>query len=137
MATADLLNYPKTSFGYHLGEFLNKNNFELIAKVERHDAYHTLCGYGTSVEDEIALQYLCLGNGKRSPYMFGAIILGTLLLPDYFNYYHRSFKIGRNAKAFHHFDFKEVLPLNFKDFRKAIFHQNNMHPLGFLSLPKQ
>ena len=137
ISTATLLHYPKESFGYHLGQFLNKNNFELIAKVERHDAYHTLCGYGTNVEDEIALQYLCLGNGKRSPYMFGAIILGTIILPDYFRYYYRSFTIGRNANTFHHFDFKEVLPLNFEDFRQAIFSRDYINSIAILSIPKK
>ena len=79
----ELLTYPDESFGKHLGLFLAKNNFELIAKVERHDAYHTLTGYDTNVEDEIALQCLCFGNGKRSMYLYGAMILGIIILPDY------------------------------------------------------
>ena len=75
----DLLKLPKPTFGRHLGEFLDTNNFELIPKVERHDCYHVLCNYSTKVEDEIALQCLCFGNGKRSPYLYGAIILGVAI----------------------------------------------------------
>ncbi|MGJ8592731.1 MAG: Coq4 family protein [Aquaticitalea sp.] len=118
---AELLIYPDHTLGRHLGLFLEKNNFELIAKVERHDAYHTLTGYGTLVEDEIALQCLCFGNGKHSPYLYGAIILGIIILPDYIKYYYQSYKIGQDANAFHHFDYKELLNVNIHDFRSAIF----------------
>lgn len=118
---AELLTYPDTSFGKHLGLFLEKNNFELIPKVERHDAYHVLTGYGTKVEDEIALQYLSLGNGKHSPYLYGAIILGTILLPDYIKYYLKSYRIGKNANTFYNLNFKNMLHLSISDIRGAIF----------------
>jgi ubiquinone biosynthesis protein Coq4 len=122
---AELLTYPDHTFGKHLGLFLEKNNFELIPKVERHDAYHVLTGYGTKVEDEIALQYLSLGNGKHSPYLYGAVILGTLLLPDYIKYYLKSYRIGKNANTFHNLDFKKMLPVSISDIRGAIFTNLN------------
>ncbi|WP_303316230.1 Coq4 family protein [Flavivirga abyssicola] len=124
-----LLTYPDDSFGKHLGLFLNKNNFELISKVERHDAYHTLTGYGTKVEDEIALQYLCYGNGKRSLYLYGAIILGTIILPDYYKYYYKSYCIGKNANSFHHFNYKELLTVSIHDFRQVIFSKSQINIL--------
>ncbi len=116
-----LLKYPKGTIGKQLGVFLDKNEFELIPKVERHDAYHVITGYGTDVEDEIALQYLCFGNGKRSPYLYGAILLGTFILPDYYNYYYKSFCIGKTANAFHHYNYKKLLHIPIQDFRYAIF----------------
>ncbi|WP_047545139.1 Coq4 family protein [Psychroserpens sp. Hel_I_66] len=130
ISRAELLSYPQSSFGKHLGEFLELNNFELIAKVERHDAYHTLTGYGTKVEDEIALQCLCFGNGKRSIYLYGAMILGIIILPDYYCYYYRSFKIGKNANPFHHFDYKQLLIINMEDFRQAIFSKKTIRDLN-------
>ena len=108
LKTAELLKYPEASFGKHLGLFLNANNFELIPKGERHDAYQTLAGYKTKVEDEIALQYLCIGNGKRSLYAIGAAIVGSILLPEYFKYYYTSFCIGQSAHPFHHFNYKKL-----------------------------
>ncbi len=124
-----LLAYPKDSFGKHLGLFLDKNNFELISKVERHDAYHTLTGYGIKVEDEIALQYLCFGNGKRSPYLYGAIILGTIILPDYYKYYYQSYCIGKKANSFHHFDYKELLTISIHDLRQVVFSKSQINTL--------
>ena len=121
----DLLKFPEPTFGRHLGEFLDKNNFELIPKVERHDCYHVLCGYSTKVEDEIALQFLCYGNGKRSPYLYGAIILGIAILPDYYKYYHSSFKIGKAANAFHHYDYRKLMHVSISDFRAAIFQKHD------------
>ena len=122
----ELLNYPEDSLGKHLGLFLDKNGFELISKVERHDAYHTLTGYGTKVEDEIALQCLCFGNGKRSPYLYGAIILGIIILPDYYKYYYKSFCMGKNANSFHHYDYKKLLKVSIYKFRQSIFSEHQI-----------
>ena len=97
---AELLQLPQDSFGNHLGKFLDQNNFKLIPKVERHDCYHVLCGYDTKVEDEIALQCLCYGNGKQSLYLYSVILLGIIILPDYYRYYYKSYKIGKDAVPF-------------------------------------
>ncbi|GAB5401377.1 MAG: hypothetical protein Aureis2KO_29620 [Aureisphaera sp.] len=129
LSSEDLLCLPTHTFGYRLGMFLSTNGFELIPKVERHDAYHLLCGYGTTVEDEIALQYACFGNGKRTPYLYGVLILGTILLPDYFTYYLKSYRFGKSANSFHHFDFKKVLPLDFNEFRKALFPEKAINEM--------
>ncbi|GAB4166563.1 MAG: hypothetical protein Tsb0033_28590 [Winogradskyella sp.] len=130
ISKADLLNMPQASFGRHLGEFLDKNNFGLIPTVERHDCYHVLCNYSTKVEDEIALQCLCYGNGKRSLYLFGAMILGVAILPDYYEYYYRSYKTGKRANPFHHFNYKKILDIPIKDFREAIFSKSELLQLN-------
>ena len=130
VSKADLLNFPTWSFGRHLGEFLHKHNFELIPKVERHDCYHVLCGFSTKVEDEIALQCLCYGNGKRSPYLYGAIILGVAILPDYLSYYYKAYKIGKNANSFHHYDYRKLLNVSIEDFRSAIFSRSALTVLN-------
>ncbi|WP_369997877.1 Coq4 family protein [Winogradskyella sp.] len=132
ISKTDLLKMPKPSFGRHLGKFLDRNNFELIPKAERHDCYHVLCGYGTNVEDEIALQCLCYGNGKRSPYLYGAIILGVAILPDYYEYYYKSYKTGKSANPFHHFDYRKILNVSIKDFREAIFSKSQLYNLNLL-----
>ncbi|MCL6265092.1 Coq4 family protein [Flagellimonas myxillae] len=116
-----LLQLPSHSLGYALGQFLTAHNFELIPKVERHDVYHVLTGYGTQVEDEIALQYLCFGNGKRSPYLLGAIVLGTLLLPEYIGYYLRSYQKGKKANAFYQLDFEKLLTASLTELRSVFF----------------
>ncbi len=126
-----LLAFPEESFGNELGKFLQKNGFELLPKVERHDAYHLLTGYGTNVEDEIALQYVCFGNGKRSPYLFGVIFIGTLLLPDYLNYYLKSYKLGKNCNTFHHFNYKNLLNHSLKDLREIIFNKQQINKIAF------
>ncbi|MDB9721379.1 hypothetical protein OAA67_05860 [Winogradskyella sp.] len=126
----DLLKLPKPTFGRHLGEFLDINNFELIPKVERHDCYHVLCNYSTKVEDEIALQCLCFGNGKRSPYLYGAIILGVAILPDYYPYYYKSYKTGKSANAFHHFDYRQLLNVSIQEFISVIFPKSALTNLN-------
>lgn len=117
----DLLPHPAGSFGRELGEFLASNGFELIPKVERHDAYHVITGFGSREEDEIALQYLCFGNGKRSLYLFGVIIVGTLLLPEYIRYYIRSFQLGKKAHPFHSLPFQKLLHTPLCELRAVLF----------------
>jgi ubiquinone biosynthesis protein Coq4 len=129
LTDVDLLNMPANTYGYQLGCFLHANGFQLIPKVERHDAYHVLTGFGPSQEDEIALQYLCFGNGKRTPYLFAVLVLGTLILPDYFRYYRKAFRLGKQAHSFHHFDFKKILPLDFNFFRSTIFSEESLRTL--------
>ena len=121
ITTAQLLQMPSHSLGYHLGHLLDKNGIELLPKVERHDAYHLVTGYGTSVEDEIALQYCCFGNGKRTPYLFGVLLLGTFLLPDFISNYIKAYQLGRDANSFHHLDYKKLLSVNYEKFRNTIF----------------
>lgn len=128
----ELLNYPEDSFGKHLGLFLDENNFELIPKGERHDAYHTLTGYKTKVEDEIALQYLCVGNGKRSLYAIGAAVVGSMILPEYYKYYFKSFRIGKNSNAFYHFDYKNLLLVSLHDLRDSIFSKKQVKSMNLL-----
>jgi|TARA_R110002020_G_scaffold95012_4_gene228208 hypothetical protein len=122
VTTQDLLSMPSNTFGYRLGQLLQQNGFDLIPKVERHDAYHLVTGFGTSVEEEIALQYTCYGNGKRTPYLYGVLALGTLILPDYLPFYLGAYRYGKLAKSFHHYDYKKILPLDFKTFQSSIFN---------------
>lgn len=132
LTSEDLLAMPTNTYGYRLGGFLRTNGFELIPKVERHDAYHVLTGFGTSQEDEIALQYLCFGNGKRTPYLFAVLLLGTLILPDYLGYYRKAYYFGKKSNSFHHFDFKTVLPLDYQLFRSTIFSEETIEALQSL-----
>jgi len=132
ITSEDLLRMPINSYGYRLGGFLRSNEFELIPKVERHDAYHVLTGFGTCQEDEIALQYLCFGNGKRTPYLFAVLFLGTIILPDYFKYYRKAYDFGKRSNSFHHFDFKTVLPLDYQLFRSTIFSEETIEALHSL-----
>lgn len=126
ISSKELLEYPKESFGYHLGKLLEKNEFELLPKVERHDCYHLLTGYGTKVEDEIALQYVCLGNGKKSPYLFGVLLIGTIILPEYFKYYLKSYQLGKKCNQFHHFQYQRLLHFSFQEIRETIFNKQQI-----------
>lgn len=126
ITSEELLEYSEETFGFQLGKMLQENNFELIPKVERHDAYHLLTGYGTKVEDEIALQYLCFANGKRSLYLYGVIIVGTLILPEYANYYLKSYKIGKQCNQFHHFKYNRLLNYSLSDLRAVIFNKQQI-----------
>lgn len=105
----ELLNYPSGSLGFHLGQFLHTNHFEVQPKLEDHDVIHVLTGIGTTVEEEIAMQYYLLGNGKRSVYLFVVIASGTLFYPYSFRRFLDCYHRGRSAHRFHDLEFVRML----------------------------
>jgi ubiquinone biosynthesis protein Coq4 len=116
-----LLSFTEDSLGRTLGEFYHNHGFRMIPKMENHDVYHLITDCSTNVQDEIAMQYLLFGNGKRSAYLLGVLVLGTIVFPEYFKIYLQAFRKGQNMRAFHHINFEELLWQNFdnlKDFFK-------------------
>ncbi|WP_207765226.1 hypothetical protein [Solitalea longa] len=109
ISSQELRDFPEGSLGNELGCFLTENDFELQAKLENHDVFHVLAGIGTSVIEEIALQYYLLGNGKRSIYLKLVILLGTLSYPNQFSLFFSKYKEGKSFSAFHNLDFFPLL----------------------------
>lgn len=105
----DLMQYPNTSLGFHLAAFLLTHNFEIQPKLEDHDVFHVLTGIGTTVPEEISMQYYLWGNGKRSLYQYAVIALGSLLFPDHIKLFLRAYRRGKSALVFHHLDFLKLL----------------------------
>jgi ubiquinone biosynthesis protein Coq4 len=104
-----LLNYSDETLGYHLGQFLQKNNFDIQPKLEDHDIIHVLTNTGVSVREEIGMQYYLLGNGKNSLYLCLVILAGTLFYPTHINYFVKQFRKGKTAFQFHSLDFSKML----------------------------
>lgn len=102
LSSSDLLEYPTNSLGYQVGLFLSTNDFEFLPKHETHDVFHVLCGYDVSVKEEIALQFLLFGNGKRSLYLYMVMFLGLVILPEHYKFYKTSLNNGKNKVRFYH-----------------------------------
>lgn len=120
----DLLKFPIQTLGHKLGVFLITNDYHLIPKLEKHDAYHVITGYGTSVKEEIALQYFFLGNKKKSPYLYAVILIGGSLLPEYGAYYYQSYQHGKNSASLYKWDIKALLSENLNEIK------NNLNSLN-------
>jgi len=106
---AELMDYPKESLGYGLGNFLYKNHFDIQQKLEDHDIVHVLTNTGITVFEEIGMQYYLLGNGKKSLYLFLVILSGTLFYPKRLSYFIKQFQRGKRALPFHYLDFSKML----------------------------
>lgn len=106
---SDLLNYPEESLGFHLGQFLHANQFDIQPKLEDHDVIHVLTGIKTSVQDEIGMQFYLMGNGKRSAYMYMVIASGTLFYPYHFRDFLDCYARGKKAHHFHDLEFFGML----------------------------
>lgn len=106
----DLLQYPKESLGFALGHFLDANHFDIQPTLEEHDVFHVLTRTGTTVRDEIDMQFYLLGNGKRSVFTFIVIGTGLAFYPFSYKSFYGKFKKGRRAHRFFHLDFLRLLP---------------------------
>jgi len=64
--------------------------------------------------------------------MYGAIILGSILLPDYLSYYIKSYKIGKQANAFHHLDFSKLLYTPIYELRFCFFTEVQIQSISII-----
>lgn len=115
----ELLNYPNETLGYHLGQFLQNNNFDIQPKLENHDIIHILTNTGVSVWEQIGMQYYLLGNGKKSFYLYLVIFTGTLLYATHIQYFFIEFRKGKNALQFHYLDFSKMLLIPIKTIQQT------------------
>ncbi|MFC5874395.1 Coenzyme Q (ubiquinone) biosynthesis protein Coq4 [Chryseobacterium arachidis] len=119
-----LLEFQEDSLGRKLGEFYKKHGFTMIPKMEDHDVHHLITGCGTNFEDEIAMQFLLLGNGKLNAHLLAAIVLGSIILPEYYKIYIKAYKKGQNMRSFYNWDFEALLWQNFENLKDFIQQKN-------------
>ncbi|UUC45080.1 ubiquinone biosynthesis protein COQ4 [Flavobacterium cerinum] len=104
-----LLTYPEQSLGHDLGLFLTVNHFSMEPKLEDHDVMHVLTGIGTSVKEEIAMQFYLFGNGKRSLYLLAVLFIGSLFYPLELFFFISYYKRGQKALSFYYLDYSKLL----------------------------
>ncbi len=104
-----LLACPPKSLGQELGQFLKKEGFDLLPKLEDHDVMHVLMKYKTTVEDEVKMQFFLIGNGKKSIYAWVSMLIGLLLIPEYYKEYIAEYKKGKNCVNISNWNFQYLL----------------------------
>jgi ubiquinone biosynthesis protein Coq4 len=82
MKREDMLKYPEGTLGRELGLFLKQEDLQPVDRVERHDAFHILLGFSTALDDEAAMQFFLVGNGKISPFTMATAMFTGMVMPD-------------------------------------------------------
>jgi len=118
-----LLAFEEDTLGRKLGEFYKKHGFTMIPKMENHDVHHLLTDCGTRFEEEIAMQFLLLGNGKMNAHLLAAIFLGSIILPEYFMIYIQAYNKGKCMRPFYYWDFEKLLTHNFENIRDFVYQK--------------
>jgi hypothetical protein len=108
----ELLSYPESSLGFHLGCFLLQHDFSPQGTCEDHDVFHVLTGFKTDTAQEIAMQYWLWGNGKRSLFVVLAMCSGMLFYPDRYRFFKNSYLKGSLTKPIHYKNYKLLLNKN-------------------------
>lgn len=105
----ELIGYDEQSLGYHYGNFILKNNFQMQSKLEDHDVFHVLTNIGTTVSEEIAMQHFLLGNGKKSLYLVLVILSGTAFYPTHYKHFYECYQKGKKAHRLYDLEFQKLL----------------------------
>lgn len=104
-----LLVYENESMGNDLGKFLQSNDYQVQDSLEEHDVYHILTKIGTTVKEEVDLQFYLLGNGKRSPFVFLVIVTGIIFYPKHYKSFRSNYLKGKAAYKFYDLEFQKLL----------------------------
>ncbi len=118
-----LQQYPTGTLGRELGDFLAREGFELLPKLEDHDVLHVLLKYETTVIGEAQMQFFLLGNGKRSLYALFTALLAMLLLPEGWRSYRKAFRLGRASRSIANWRFEHLLREPIKVLHRLIHQQ--------------
>jgi ubiquinone biosynthesis protein Coq4 len=120
LTSNDLLKFPKNSLGYATGLFLKTNDFELLDKLESHDVHHVLLGMQTTVKEEIGMQFILFGNGKRSFYLFATMTLGFILQAEHYKYFKFCYQKGKKLKSLTALRLRELLTQPLEQIRNEL-----------------
>jgi ubiquinone biosynthesis protein Coq4 len=123
--TRQLLAYPEESLGYHLGYFLLQHKFEPQPHCEDHDIFHVLTGFKIDTAQEIAMQYWLWGNGKRSPFVLLAILVGAVLYIEQHLLFTDAYLNGKASESIHQLDFKQYLSSPISLFKSTLVTINS------------
>ncbi len=117
---ASLSRFSCGSIGNEISLFLDKNGFEVNPKMESHDAFHVITGYGTEMHEEAAMQFFLIGNGKKSKLARISAFVGFVLFPEYWRLYRSAYQRGKQTVHFSSWELKEFLSFNVSQFQKEI-----------------
>ena len=126
ITVSDLLKYPNNSLGKDLAIFLKTNDFKLEPKLEKHDIYHILSDYPTTVIGEICLSSFNIGTGKRSLYTMIVAIIGAVIMLDKYKLFLTAYKRGKKAKSYTKWNFEYLLKEETDCLKKLLFNQKNL-----------
>ena len=108
-----------------LPEVIDYANKRGLPRAEFHDVYHVLFEYGTNIRDEAMIQFVPLGNGRRSLPYVACTIVSAVFYPEFWGSFYEAFMRGRQANTFHNWDFEPLLTLPTAEVREMIFGSVN------------
>ena len=115
--------FPQGTLGKDLGDFMDKNNFDMLPYLETHDVYHVLLGYQPTIVEEARLYFFLLGNGKYSFEVINTVLVSLFLLPDYWGDLFQHYRRGKACRKMAHWDFRYLMHENTDLLRSIIFNQ--------------
>ena len=122
----DLKFYAPHTVGYHLYQFLEEKNIDLMPKHESHDLFHIITNYDISGMDECRLQFFLFGNGKCSIYLLISLAMAMVLFPEKISDFNYHKQRGQRANRFFDWDFENLLHENFETLKNKIYNHENV-----------
>jgi ubiquinone biosynthesis protein Coq4 len=104
-----LRHFPDGSLGRELARFLDQHQLKWVPLYESHDVYHLLLDFKPELEDEVAMQFFLIGNGKWSLFVTLTAALGAVLMPDSWAAFKQAFRRGRSSACIRDWKFEHML----------------------------
>lgn len=116
----DLAQMPVGSLGNDMAIYLQENDFTLIQKVESHDVFHVLLGFGSNMHGETCLQIALLGNGKHSLAVLITACISGMMYPEYWEDFRDTFYKWKSYAPFYQLNFEDLLMENTASLRASM-----------------
>lgn len=126
-----LRHFPDGTLGRELARFLDQYQLKWVPLYESHDVYHLLLDFKPVLEDEVAMQFFLIGNGKWSPFVTLTAALGGLLMPDSWSAFKQAFRRGRQSACIRDWQFEHMLYESVESLKQLINRQPVTHKAYF------
>lgn len=111
---------PAGTLGNELAGFLKDHQLQLLKDYESHDLKHLLLGYGPDEKGEVCLQYFMLGNRQYSFPVLATVVVGGLLLPEFYKSFINAFRRGRQTPSLVGVNWFGLLPEKISTIKKQL-----------------
>ena len=88
----------------------------------------------TTVKEEIGMQFILFGNGKRSFYLFATMTLGFILQAEHYKYFKFCYQKGRKLKSLTALKLRELLTQPLEQIRNELRIKSERSNIKILDL---
>jgi hypothetical protein len=112
--------FQEGTLGKDMYYFLQHHALHLMPKCEDHDVFHVLFECQPCVEEEVRLQMILWGNGRKTAYTLLSVAIGWVLYPEHHAVFKAGYALGKRCRSITRWNFQYLLAENTQELRQFI-----------------